>query len=175
MHKIAKRVEELSPAPAAAGSKPPPFAPAAAAAARRQCILVRSGAYNPIHKLHLRSLYIARKYLEERAGLEVLGGLVSPHHATEVRSRFRTTACEIVPPRHRLAMARLAAGESTWVTVDPWEVTRRRVMDYLSVLDHVRHLAEACFPAGGVGAAVKVIYLCSPEVQRANPAAPQAG
>lgn len=33
---------------------------------RRQVILVASGAYNPIHKLHLRMLYIARKYLEER-------------------------------------------------------------------------------------------------------------
>lgn len=33
---------------------------------RKQVILVGSGAYNPIHKLHLRMLYIARKYLEER-------------------------------------------------------------------------------------------------------------
>jgi hypothetical protein len=45
--------------------------------------------------------------------------------------------------------------------VDPWEITRRRVMDYLSVLDHVSQLTEACFP--GFGSSVKVIYLCSSE------------
>jgi nicotinic acid mononucleotide adenylyltransferase len=85
----------------------------------------------------------------------VLGGLVSPAHATEVRTRYRQQPLEIIPPRHRLAMARCAVGDSTWLTVDPWEITRRRVMDYMSVLEHVTQLIEACFP----GLNVKVSLL----------------
>lgn len=127
---------------------------------RTQVILVGSGAYNPIHKLHLRMFYIARKYLEEHTEFDVLGGLISPHHATEVRSRCRQRPREIIPPRHRLAMARLAVGDSNWLTVDPWEITRRRTMDYLSVLEHVQQLFETCFAE----LPVKLIYLCGSDV-----------
>jgi len=127
---------------------------------RKQVILVGSGAYNPIHKMHLRNFYIARKYLEEHTTYEVLGGLVSPAHATEVRSKYRQRPREIIPPKHRLAMARKAVGDSTWLTVDPWEITRRRVMDYLSVLDHVQTLFDSCFP----GLPIKIILLCNPSV-----------
>jgi len=142
MHKVLARISEL---------------PKAELLARKQVLLVASGAFNPIHKLHLRMLYIARKYLEERTDLQVLGGFVSPQHATEVRSRYRATKHEIIPPKHRLAMARRAVGDSTWLTVDPWEITRRRVMDYLSVLEHVDQVLEACFP----GLGVKVVWLCN--------------
>lgn len=123
---------------------------------RTQVVLVGSGAYNPIHKRHLRMFYIARKYLEEHTEFGVLGGLVSPAHATEVRSRCRQRPKEIIPPKHRLAMARAAVGESSWITVDPWEITRRRVMDYLSVLEHVQQLFLMCFPE----LPIKLIYLC---------------
>ena len=127
---------------------------------------------------------------------------------------------EIIPPKHRLAMARAAVGDSTvgfvrhtssarslpsflpsfflsflpsflpsvsfslpivllsrffcslfycafhlsipgqWLTVDPWEITRKRVMDYMSVLDHVQTLFEACFPE----LPVKLIYLCNSDM-----------
>jgi len=95
-----------------------------ATATREQVILVASGAFNPVHKMHLRHLYIARKYLEERTEFEVLGGLISPQHATTVRGRYRQMRSHIIPPKHRLAMARAAVGASTWLTVDPWEITR---------------------------------------------------
>jgi nicotinic acid mononucleotide adenylyltransferase len=89
-----------------------------------------------------------------RIRYDVLGGLVSPAHATEVRTRYRQQPLEIIPPRHRLAMARCAVGDSTWLTVDPWEITRKRVMDYMSVLEHVTQLIEACFP--GLNVKVRV-------------------
>ena len=98
MSKIAKRISEI---------------PRHKLLGRKQVILLGSGAYNPIHKMHLRMLYIARRYLEERTEFEVLGGLVSPAHATDVRSRFRQKPKEIIPPKHRLAMARAAVGDST--------------------------------------------------------------
>ena len=53
-------------------------------------------------------------------------------------------------------MARLSVGDSAWLTVDPWEITRRRVLDYLSVLDHVKALISDAFPTVNI----KLIYLC---------------
>ncbi|CAM9641465.1 unnamed protein product, partial [Heterosigma akashiwo] len=114
------------------------------------------------------------RFLEERADAEVVGGVVSPTHPTMVRQKYRTRPREIVPPRHRLAMARLAVGDSSWLSVDPWEITRRRIMDYVSVLDHVASALAQFFPqtqqaaaAGGAAAAaaaererVRILYLC---------------
>ena len=78
MSKVARRISEI---------------PRQKLLGRHQVILLGSGAYNPIHKMHLRMFYIARRYLEERTEYEVLGGLVSPWHATEVRSRYRQRKC----------------------------------------------------------------------------------
>jgi hypothetical protein len=63
MSKVARRISEI---------------PRHKLLGRHQVILLGSGAYNPIHKMHLRMFYIARRYLEERTEYEVLGGLVSP-------------------------------------------------------------------------------------------------
>ena len=113
---------------------------------RPKVVLVGRGKYNPIHKMHLRHFVIARQFLEERTRFSVLGGLLVPKHATDVRQRCRTRPQEIITPRHRLAMVRAAVGGSPWLTVDSWEITRRRVLDYLSTLDHIRQLFEQRFP-----------------------------
>ncbi|KAG5176335.1 hypothetical protein JKP88DRAFT_129576, partial [Tribonema minus] len=84
--------------------------------------------------MHLRPFHLARVYLEEKCGAQVVGGIVSPAHPTLVRQRHRTRPAAIIPPKHRLAMARCAVGDFGWLVVDPWEITRRRMMDYLSVL-----------------------------------------
>ena len=128
---------------------------------RPKVILVGRGKYNPIHKMHLRHFVIARQYLEERTRFSVLGGLLIPKHATEVRQRCRTRPREIIPPRHRLAMARAAVGGSPWLTVDSWEITRRRILDYLSTLDHVRQLFEQRFPE--LTLPVRFVLLVAPD------------
>ena len=88
----------------------------------------------------------------------MLGGIISPGHATQVRSRNRARPMEIIPPKHRLAIARASVGESSWLTVDPWEITRRRTMDYLSVLEHVGELFASTWPS----LSIKIIVLASP-------------
>jgi nicotinic acid mononucleotide adenylyltransferase len=123
---------------------------------RQKVILVGSGTYNPLHRLHLRMFYLARQFLEGHSHFEVLGGIVSPSHPTAVRQKFRQKPKEIIPPKHRLAMARAAVGDSAWLTVDPWEITRRRVLDYTSVLDHVREIVSVAFPEENI----KLIMLC---------------
>ena len=106
-------------------------------------VLVARGKFNPIHRMHLRRLVMARQYLEEHTRFRVLGGLVIPKHAAEVRQSLRTRPRDIIPPRHRLGMLRCAVGASAWIAVDPYDITRRRALDYLSTLDHVRSLFDS--------------------------------
>mmetsp|Transcript_35353 Transcript_35353/g.46677 ORF Transcript_35353/g.46677 Transcript_35353/m.46677 type:complete len:299 (-) Transcript_35353:233-1129(-) len=128
---------------------------------RPKLLIVGSGAYNPIHKLHLRMFYVARRFLEERTEGEVVGGVVSPSHPTLVRQKYRTRPREIIPPRHRLQITKIAVGESSWLTVDPWEITRRRIMDYLSVLDHVASTVQRAFPhMEDANRPIQILYLC---------------
>jgi hypothetical protein len=99
-------------------------------------VLIGSGSYNPLTRIHLRTYYLAKQYLETKVGFLVLGSLLSPAHSVTVRERYRTNPLEILPAPHRLAIAQLLVESSQFLSVDPWEMTRRRAMDYLSLLEH---------------------------------------
>ena len=90
----------------------------------------------------------------------MLGSIISPAHGATVRERYRNNRSEIIPSPHRLAVAQLMVQSSKWLAVDPWEITRRRAMDYLSLLQHVAEMLTEHFP----GIDVKVFYLCKSNV-----------
>ena len=46
----------------------------------RKCVLLTTGAMNPIHLGHVEMLVHARNTLEERHGFRVLAGFLSPSH-----------------------------------------------------------------------------------------------
>ncbi|KAJ0410636.1 hypothetical protein ATCC90586_009117 [Pythium insidiosum] len=119
-------------------------------------VLVSSGAYNPIHMLHIRALYVARQYVESNYKFPVVGAFVSPSHDTYVRVKNRRKPHEMIPKRHRLGLIEAAVASSSWIEVDKWEITRRRVLDYLSTLTHVRDMCETHFPAFRF----HVMYVC---------------
>jgi nicotinic acid mononucleotide adenylyltransferase len=52
---------------------------------------------------------------------------------------------QAVPIRHRAAMCEIAVSGSSWLAVGRWEATRRRVMPYNSVLQHVQQLLNNAF------------------------------
>jgi nicotinamide mononucleotide adenylyltransferase len=110
-------------------------------------VLVSSGAYNPIHMLHLRAFYVARQFVESNYTFPVVGAFLSPSHDTFVRVKNRRNPHEMIPKRHRLATIEAAVASSSWIEVDKWEITRRRVLDYLSTLTHVRDMCKSHFPA----------------------------
>jgi nicotinic acid mononucleotide adenylyltransferase len=118
-------------------------------------VLVGSGSMNPLTRMHMRTFVLAKKYLEQHVGLVVLGSFLSPAHGGTVRERYRTNASEIIPGPHRLAIAQLMVEDSRWLTVDPWEISRRRAMDYLSLLQHVQEILANRFDVE-----VKVVYVC---------------
>ncbi|EGZ16244.1 hypothetical protein PHYSODRAFT_509104, partial [Phytophthora sojae] len=105
-----------------------------------------SGAYNPIHMLHIRAFYVARQYVESNYKFPVVGAFISPSHDTYVRAKNRRNPREMITKRHRLALIETAVASSSWIEVDKWEITRRRVLDYLSTLTHVREMCESHFP-----------------------------
>lgn len=119
-------------------------------------VLVSSGAYNPIHMLHIRAFYVARQYVESNYKFPVVGAFISPSHDTYVRVKNRRNPREMITKRHRLALIEAAVASSTWIEVDKWEITRRRVLDYLSTLTHVREMCDAHFPAFKF----HVMYVC---------------
>jgi len=77
----------------------------------------------------------------------ILGSLLSPAHSALVRERYRTHINEIIPAPHRLMIAQLLVQNSQWLAIDPWEITRRRAMDYLSLLEHIQTLLTEAFPS----------------------------
>ncbi|CAM9855223.1 unnamed protein product [Pylaiella littoralis] len=141
---------------------------------RPKVLIVGSGTFNPIHKVHIRRFHLARNFLQVQKGMRVVGGIVSPSHPTLVRQRHRVRAAEIIPPKHRLSMARAAVGEGSWLAVDPWEVTRKRIMDYMSVLEHAKEVCHETFP-GHVGN-ITILYMCQPsQIHHLNPVMLRAG
>src|SRR5689334_8119864 len=107
---------------------------------RKFGVIVGSGSCNPLTRMHMRMFYLAKQYLESRSDIFILGSLLSPSHGSAVRERYRTNTSEIIPSPHRLAIAQLLVSDSKWLAIDPWEITRKRSMDYLSLLEHSQEL-----------------------------------
>ncbi|KAG6965857.1 hypothetical protein JG687_00005197 [Phytophthora cactorum] len=143
--KVAQNLEHLRGTDSS--SKVPISSPGSSPSKKTDVIvLVSSGAYNPIHMLHIRAFYVARQYVESNYKFPVVGAFISPSHDTFVRVKNRRNTREMITKRHRLALIETAVASSSWIEVDKWEITRRRVLDYLSTLTHIREMCEAHFP-----------------------------
>jgi nicotinate (nicotinamide) nucleotide adenylyltransferase len=114
-------------------------------AGRQPVVLVATGAFNPVHLQHTRMFYLARAHLNEKTEYQVVGGLLSPSHDIEVKNLLRVFPAQAIPIRHRAAMCEIAVSGSSWLAVGRWEATRRRVMNYNSVLQHVQQLLNNAF------------------------------
>lgn len=135
-------------------------------------VIVGSGSFNPLTRMHIRACFIAKQYIESHSNIYVLGSILSPAHPSLVRQRFRTCVSEIIPAPHRLAIAQLSVQDSIWLAIDPWEITRRRNMDYLSLLEHSSKVLNTVFPQYDI----TPIYLCKVDtVPLLSPNALRAG
>lgn len=123
---------------------------------RKFAVIVGSGSYNPLTRMHLRSYFLGKQHLESKSDYVVLGSLLSPGHPSTVRQRYRSCPNENMPPLHRLAIAQMCVESSKWMSVDPWEITRRRAMDYSSLLEHTSKMLIHNFPSIDI----RVFYLC---------------
>jgi nicotinic acid mononucleotide adenylyltransferase len=169
LHKILKRFEELK--------NKVNLTKLLTMGHRKIGVLVGSGSFNPLTRMHLRTYFLAKQYLENKFGYFILGSLLSPAHSVTVRERYRNNPLEIIPSPHRLAVAQLLVQNSQWLSIDPWEISRRRAMDYLSLLEHVATiLKETIPPEVNNNVEIQIIYVCkpnlvtilSPQAMRAN-------
>uniref|UniRef100_A0A3P9JQJ5 Nicotinamide nucleotide adenylyltransferase 3 n=2 Tax=Oryzias TaxID=8089 RepID=A0A3P9JQJ5_ORYLA len=77
-------------------------------------VLLACGSFNPITNQHMRLFELARDHLHATGQYQVVGGIVSP-----VSDGYGKQGLALA--KHRIAMAKLALGTSSWVTVDEWE------------------------------------------------------
>lgn len=121
-----------------------------------RCVLLTTGALNPVHRGHVAMFDKTRGSLEAEFGLEVVGGFLSPSHDQYLLGKYHDRS-KFFPAAKRLAMCAAATSDHPFLAVGAWESSvPGRWPDFPEV---TRALVEALnerFP----GAALRVLYVC---------------
>lgn len=130
------------------------------------CVLLTTGAMNPIHRGHIAMLTHAKLALERHHGFTVVAGYVSPSHDRYVGPKMRAGGQAFVNAEERVAMCTLAVKEIDWLHVGTWEARQLgRWPDYPEVLDdltkHVLGLSSS-----GATQDIIVFYVCGTDHAR---------
>lgn len=96
---------------------------------KTRVILTLCGAFSPVTYLHLRMFELARDYLHQTGKYVVERGILSCVHDAYGKKG-------LVSSKHRIAMCCLAAKNSDWITVDPWETEQEEWVPTYNVLRH---------------------------------------
>jgi len=120
---------------------------------RRYAVLVSTGSYCPVHRMHLEMFELAKKCLEEKHDIEVLGGFLSPSHDRYVSSKL---GIESIPSSHRLKMCEISVQSSSWLAVSGWEASQDTFVDFPSVTRLHDAVLKRHFP----DTFIFVLYLC---------------
>lgn len=144
---------------------------------RTKVVLISTGAYNPIHRMHLEVFKSAKTYLEETHKFCVIGGqiskmrsrndsnfrylgFISPSHDQYVEAKL---ADDFIPSVDRLKMIELAiqdAGEASWLVADGWEANRPNFISFSSVTWALDRQLKQKFP----NEKIVVMYLCGADL-----------
>eukprot|EP01119_Soliformovum_irregulare_P025418 TRINITY_DN9409_c0_g1_i2.p1 TRINITY_DN9409_c0_g1~~TRINITY_DN9409_c0_g1_i2.p1 ORF type:complete len:201 (-),score=25.25 TRINITY_DN9409_c0_g1_i2:242-790(-) len=105
-----------------------------------QCVvLVLSGSFNPLHRMHIQSFEIARRSLEDRQHV-VVGGFVAPSSNDHVWYKLGDWAMSLT---HRNQMCEVAVQDSDWLEMCPWgNASAPRVCSAISKIleEHLPHV-----------------------------------
>lgn len=101
----------------------------------RALVLVSTGAYCPVHRMHVEVFEGVRSSLEQDKRGTVIAGFMSPSHADYVDSKLRGASIAI---EHRVEMCRIATRSSDWVDASAWEGVQRGFVDYPYVTKALR-------------------------------------
>lgn len=99
-------------------------------------MLVLAGSFNPPHFMHLRMLELAKDTLQ-KAGIRVVGGLVSPTH-----DHYKKHKQSLIAYQHRAEMVELAVQGSSWIRCSRWEGAQPGWTRTLQVLEALQRLAR---------------------------------
>jgi len=91
---------------------------------RPKAVLLCTGAYCPVHYMHIEMFEKAKKYLEERKYV-VLAGYLSPSHDFYVEPKLARSGVTYIPSKHRIEIIRLATKNSDWLSESDWSALER--------------------------------------------------
>lgn len=125
----------------------------ASAGGRKLAVLVSTGSYSPVHRMHVHMFEIAKTALEEKYGFVVVGGFISPSHDHYVSGKLGEAA---LPSQHRFQMCELSVADSQWLSVSKWEGHRPTFLDFGPVRQFHEDYLRTKFPDKEIA----VFYLC---------------
>ena len=121
----------------------------------RRCVLLTTGALNPVHLGHVSMFDRARYALESEHGFDVVGGFLSPSHDAYLSGKYGDSA--FFPASQRLAMCAAATKDHPWLAVTSWESSvSGQWPDFPVVTATLEHVLAERFPDEDI----IVIYLC---------------
>lgn len=122
----------------------------------RRCVLLTTGALNPVHRGHVAMFDRARDVLEAEYGIDVVGGFLSPSHDTYLSGKHGDPR-KFFPAAQRLALCAAATEDHPFLAVASWESSvSGRWPDFPEVTATLERVLDERFPGEGIG----VIYLC---------------
>jgi len=132
---------------------------------KQKCILISTGSYNPVHTMHVRTFYLARKALEENHNVSIVGAFLSPSHGDYVQSKLGES--DYIDTEHRLRMVELSIEEEAsqrglsvldqFLSLDKWESTVcTGFADFPEVTVSLRDYITQQFPKENI----RIMYLC---------------
>ena len=126
----------------------------------RRCVLLTTGALNPIHRGHVAMFDRARDTLESEYGFDVVGGFLSPSHDTYRAGKYLSGKHRdetFFPAAQRLALCAAATKDHPFLAVASWESSvSGHWPDFPEVTATLERVLHERFPGEGIG----VIYLC---------------
>lgn len=84
-------------------------------------------------------LEMARDYLQDVEGVDVIGGIFSPVH-----EKYKKVECVVSPNEYRRNMSELALSSSDWIRLSEWEMQQSEWTQTHLVLRHHQVIAENC-------------------------------
>lgn len=123
---------------------------------KKKIVLLTTGSYNPIHRMHLTMLKIAKDHLEEvMPDIEVLCGFISPSNDDYVKSK----RVDAIPIAERVKMIESAIEEYNCdldIKLHLWEASAPHFVDFPYVQDYIQKEIYKKFPNENI----IVVYVC---------------
>ncbi|CAF0799720.1 unnamed protein product [Didymodactylos carnosus] len=125
---------------------------------KQSCVLLSSGAFNPICKIHIANLIQARRYLER--DFNVLAGFLSPSHDDWVK--HKTANKDWINCTNRINLCELAIRDAKvekWISVDKAEYNADYFIDFPQLCHSLFLYINRSRMVSG-SKLIRVIYVC---------------
>jgi len=124
---------------------------------KQKVVLVGTGCYSPVHRMHIHVLDVAKKYLEESHNMAVVGGFISPSHDCYAAEKLGDEGIKAI---HRVAMIELAVSSSDWICASSWESLGNK--DFVSI-GGVLHAIDSYIQTK-IQTPIRIIYVCGADL-----------